>query len=399
MNARIFKLFLMLVIPFSAVGQRSPGFHITGSLEQMQDGEMVVLTRFEEGWGRTDVDSTIIRNHQFAFTGTLTDGPRTYAIKYQSYYNETTKQKDYFKAIHFLIENGDSIRIHMPDIPALRRMGGFFTDYATVEGSTINAHWNRMLRAHLLYHITMSQYYDNLQKIEDSIGYDRSLVELTLRSRQQVHKAIWELLKNYPPNRAWAWFFYYHRGKARREAVVKQAYDSLTEADQQSFYGRLLKEDADLAVGQPFPVCTLPTPEGKPLSLKTVIESGKLTLVHFWSGQSYKVDNLQKELAQYYRMFQGRGLNVVSVYLDKYAEQWKEELQRRQLPGYQVSDLKGEEGVANTLYHARYALTDWERKVPAVTNVLVDQQGKIVAWAVSGAELRYWLESYLGVAP
>ncbi len=66
---------------------------------------------------------------------------------------------------------------------------------------------------------------------------------------------------------------------------------------------------------------------------------------------------------------------------DKYAELWKEAIQRYQLPWYHVSDLKGKDGVVDKVYH-EYGTDKYIRNT---TNYLLDSTGKIIAYDPSGA--------------
>jgi peroxiredoxin len=156
----------------------------------------------------------------------------------------------------------------------------------------------------------------------------------------------------------------------------------------ESFYGIQFKDYAKLCVGQPFPGFTLPTADGKTLALSEIIGKSKITLVHFWGSDSYIKKQMQDELRVLYNKYHGKGLNIVGFYTDKYGDQWKDLVQKEQYPWYNVSDLKGREGMAATVYHEYIALG---QTIANTTNVLIDDKGKILAWDVLGAEMEWYV--------
>ncbi len=171
-------------------------------------------------------------------------------------------------------------------------------------------------------------------------------------------------------------------------------YKSLDERKQNSFLGKWLHEVAILSVGQPFPHFTLSTPEGKNLSLKEVVGNGKATVVHFWSANSNDKSN-QDELRAMYKKYHDKGLNVVGLFHDDsygqrdaytktdLTQQWKDLLKKEEFPWYNVADLRGAESIVDKVYR--------EGGNNNTTNVILDAEGKIVAWNARGAALQYYL--------
>jgi len=153
------------------------------------------------------------------------------------------------------------------------------------------------------------------------------------------------------------------------------------------FYGKLLREDAELSIGQSLPNVILPNPEGKNIETKSIISSSKTTLIIFWSHNSYRIDEIQEELKKYYNKYHSKGLNIIGLSADTSTQKWKAGIIANDLPWQQISDLKGKDGIIRKVYHEQGDLV--------TSNVLVDKNNKIIAWNVYGAELQCYLDQYL----
>ncbi len=123
------------------------------------------------------------------------------------------------------------------------------------------------------------------------------------------------------------------------------------------------------------------------ISLKNILNSGKLIIVQFWASNSTQVDKYQGELLNIYNRYHNKGLNIVGISSDTVANKWKGAIVRNDLPWLQVSDLKGKNGVVHTIYK-EFGV---DARIPNTTNVVIDPDGKIVAWDISGPELEYLL--------
>jgi alkyl hydroperoxide reductase subunit AhpC len=78
-----------------------------------------------------------------------------------------------------------------------------------------------------------------------------------------------------------------------------------------------------------------------------------------------------------YNAFREKGFTVLSVSLDNDATRWKNAIEQDGMPWYHVSSLQGWKEPAAALYNVR--------AIPQ--NVLIDNQGKIVATNLRGETL------------
>lgn len=265
-----------------------------------------------------------------------------------------------------------------------------------IEGSQSNHAWDCLVPVVQTYTNEIKMLNGYLRSIKDSVGFDPSLVSGILTAKNKINETIYTILleKMSREYRAMIPYFLYDRGDVLLGHVsfLPDVYSRFTNEEKNSFYGKLVLERLPLCVGQPFPVFTLPQPDGKIIALKELIEKNKMTIVHFWADQSVDRKNYEDELKVFYKKYKDKGLAVVGFSSDKYADLWKDVVQKDQLSWYNVSDLRGEDGMVNRVYH-EYG--DPEFTIRNTTNVLIDSSGKIVAWDVSGLELQWYLWKYL----
>ena len=142
-----------------------------------------------------------------------------------------------------------------------------------------------------------------------------------------------------------------------------------------------------LKVGQAAPAISLPTPYGKVITLASL--KGKLVLIDFWATWCAPCVKEQPELKAIYNKHAnevkaGR-FEILGISLDKNKENWQKSIEQYKIDWPQVSDLKfWKSQVAKD-----YAIED----LPF--NVVVDEQGKIVAINLHGKELEGFIDNYL----
>jgi thiol-disulfide isomerase/thioredoxin len=138
----------------------------------------------------------------------------------------------------------------------------------------------------------------------------------------------------------------------------------------------LLKAKGELT-DQPYKDFVSTTPEGDQLSLKEVLGKHKYTLVDFWASWCGPCRKENPHVIRTYNAFREKGFTVLSVSLDNDATRWKNAIEQDGMPWYHVSSLQGWKEPAAALYNVR--------AIPQ--NVLIDNQGKIVATNLRGETL------------
>ena len=165
-------------------------------------------------------------------------------------------------------------------------------------------------------------------------------------------------------------------------AVVGPLYEAMSPAlkatPQGRDYGNMVQALKDIGVGQPAPVFSQTTPDGKTVSLADY--RGKYVLVDFWASWCGPCRAENPAVTKIYNEYKGRSFDILGVSLDveKSRDKWVKAIQDDHLAWTQVSELKGFESAAAQ----RYAV----RGIPQ--NFLVGPDGKIVAVNLHGEELR-----------
>ena len=158
----------------------------------------------------------------------------------------------------------------------------------------------------------------------------------------------------------------------------KQLSDRYAYKSVASRYNAELKTD----IGVVPPAFTLVSDKGEMLSLASIRK--KLTIVDFWASWCKPCRAENPNLIRLYSQWKDKGLEIVSVSIDKEAdkEKWLEAIKADGLTWLQVWDNKGTS-------NKDYGVTAIPR------TFLVDEGGKIVAKDLRGEELNKFVKKYL----
>lgn len=397
-------LFYIISISTNVFGQsqnkfiidQSPNkFLITGHLLGLREGQKVYLTECRFGnfiFGKTD--TAFVKNGAFKIVGNATGGPLFYLLDFGPEAGGRT--------CPMLIENGDTISINCDsDITKINHT--YIESFLKLEGSPSNLARNQLKSGLRMYMQAIAFLRGEIKKISDSVGFDPALVESAIKRKQRINEAFWYIFFAhfyddvlYKPaipsiviqNKIYDW--------SDHASWIMDIYKSLDDSTKQSYWGKYLGDYAKISVGQPFPTFNLPTPEGKTLALDNVVKKCKLTIVNFWADNSFEREKYHNELKFLYKKYHDKGLNIIGFNSDKYAEQWKDALKKYELPWQQVSELKGREGIVENVYHEFSTDEANHYIIHNTTNVLIDSEGKIIAWDPTGIELTYYLWKVFG---
>ena len=119
------------------------------------------------------------------------------------------------------------------------------------------------------------------------------------------------------------------------------------------------------------------TPQGAPIKVSDFVSKNKYTLIDFWASWCGPCHAEMPVVIKAYDEYHEKGLEIVGVSLDSNKASWVRAISDLNMPWPQMSDLQGWESEGARLYHVR--------AIP--TNVLVDQQGRIVAKDLRGENL------------
>ena len=395
---RIALILFFLSVAGSLVAETKKGITISGHLDGLQDGDVVKLgNRFADWHYITWMDSCVIVNGNFHFQNTEAfDEPMGYEIYFHKGVDgrSTGEPIDYINLkgggarLGFLAQNGDQIRIS--------GNANRWNDII-ISGSPSNDAY--VWSESLAQYASRSNIAINarLSKIRDSIGYDKMLVGELVKLKEGFTMYLDSATKNVLPAYQIGILFLigglHDRFSGYHGYFQKKLFSSLSPTMQNSALGKRIRRFALLSTGQPMPDFSLPTLDGKIINLKNFASKNKITLVHFWGTNSVSREMFQKELKIMYDKFLTKGLNVIAVSADTSRDEWEIMVRIKKFPWINViSEPKGwgEGSLINDVYG------EGGHSIPNTTNVLLDSKGNILAWDVSGLELQYYLEKYLG---
>ncbi len=137
------------------------------------------------------------------------------------------------------------------------------------------------------------------------------------------------------------------------------------------------------AVGSVAPDIKLASPSGNEIALSSL--RGKYVLIDFWASWCGPCRQENPNVVRMYNQYKDKGFEIFGVSLDQDRAKWLKAIEADKLTWPHVSDLKGWESSAASLYGVT--------AIPQT--VLLDKEGKIIAKNLRGAALEEKLASLL----
>ncbi len=135
------------------------------------------------------------------------------------------------------------------------------------------------------------------------------------------------------------------------------------------------ENEKNSAVGAKAPNFSAPTPTGEELALNDAL--GKVTLIDFWAAWCKPCRAENPNIVNVYNKYHEKGLNIIGVSLDKKAEDWKKAIEDDGLTWNHVSNIAYFDDAIAKLYNVD--------AIPAA--FLLDENGVIVAKNLRGPAL------------
>lgn len=343
---------------------------ITGAIPGLKEGEKAFLNIWD-AYKNTEVlvDSSTVKNGKFFFTYAFEEGPRLFWIKFSMHAH-----------IIAVPLGNDKVTITSDvDINSIKSQSAF--QYLRIEGSeAAKQHLYLNYAVYNCWYYSRASIDAKIKRYKDSTLNKDRFVFLSglLSARKIMDKTIGDILKTQPVEAIIPEFFCNLPVEFQRDSSFMSIYNSLDDKIKKSYYGKLMKEQVPLCIGQPAPNCTFKASTDKEIDLQSIFLKNRITIVNLWSNHSIDRKRIHGELAEAYRKYHQKGLEVVSISFDANEGKWKKVMEEDAIPGYNFCDFKEEESPAAKLY----------RVDPKDTvNVLVDSTGKIIGWDIDGVML------------
>ena len=139
-------------------------------------------------------------------------------------------------------------------------------------------------------------------------------------------------------------------------------------------------------IGKPYTDLEMADPEGKLHKISELVGEGKYVLVDFWASWCAPCRAEMPHVLEAYNQLHTKGFEVVGVSFDENKEAWVKAIGQLQMPWLQISDLKGFQCAAASVY-----------KIDGIPdNILIDPQGNIIDRGLRGKALLSRLQTLLG---
>jgi len=268
--------------------EKIDGYMISGKIDGIESGE-VILAKLELTTNeRVDVDSTENKDGKFSFKG-----------KVESPY------------LHTLFFNNSKDKIHLFLDNSQIQISGNIHD---IENSKITGS-----REDSLFHsYELDDIFDRKKGMEIMLKYpDYCFSAFTAYYQFQLHNIHIDTMDMIM--------------EGFTETVKKSVYYEHLN----NLYARLKK----VAIYQPAPTFSLPDTAGSIVKLDDF--KGKYVLIDFWASWCSPCRAANPKLVEVYKQFSEKNFTIVGISVDKNEELWKKAIEYDKLPWINVSDLKG----------------------------------------------------------
>lgn len=369
-------------------------FRIKGKISGQVEGKKVYL-KYADIPSKTILDSTVIRNGEFTFSGTAAT-PRFYSLVFRNEAPTDRVLQD--RVINLFAVNKDNISITAVYDSLKKEIelyaGGGTSLAAVVSGGTGNDLFLQYYRQKNVFDEERDQYFSGyIAYLNPGKGKEKGPQEIGIdlcRKMDVVEKKrkafMTDFVLSNRPSEVLAFI--------ALQAVEQRSIDT-KEIDQlmQHFAGTTEKglltrhflQKAEVnkqaAVGSLVMDFTLQDTTGAPHRLKDYIGKGKYVLFEFWASWCGPCRADIPHLREVHALYNKKGFEIVSISLDDSKEKWLKAIREEKMKWTQLSDLKA--------FDSELAKNYRINGIPSC--LLFDPQGKLVTRNMRGS----WMDATL----
>lgn len=361
------RLLSLVVALLALVACSKPTFNVKVEL-QNAEGKMVYLQKFEDNKS-TIIDSVLMQGNVANFT--VEEGnPATY-------YSIRVEKVRY--AIGFFSENNDVTIVGDVKDNSTTQITASYAQQLINEYEQENIKFYDQFRE-------LGKKYEIAAQANDEAAMEKIYAEYEQVEKNQTSYRNLFISKNY---NSFVSSYILYNNRLNYELNELEDFVNHFNISQDNEFSKLLNEYIlqlkRVAVGQPYLDFTQETPEGTFLSLSELVGKSKLLLVDFWASWCGPCRGENPNVVAVYKEYHEKGFDVLGVSLDMKKENWIKAIEDDGLIWHNVSDLK---------YWNNEAAQDYAvSSIPS--NVLIDENGIIIAKNLRGEDLRKKVEEIL----
>ncbi len=327
MTKKTFLIFLTVLFVPCIFGQtKISNYKILGKVQGFSNGTKLYLNDLTDGSYNNQIDSTIIQNNEFSFSGNIK----------KKYLKSAISTTDFEDRVSFWLESG------MTSFSADK--GNF--KKAIILGSKIQSQQN------------------NLNKSRDTVENTESIDYLFIKSNPTSVISAYTLT---PYFNTWSM------------DTIKTLYNSFSKEVKSTDYAKKIFDfislNRDIKIGDKFVDFSQRDTANEYIQLSHF--KGKVILLEFWGSWCGPCREENPSLLKIYNDFRIKGFEIFGVASETNKQQWITAIKTDKLTWTNVTDLKGSGNKAALIY----GISGYP------TNFLIDRKGTIIAKDVYGDEL------------
>ncbi|MBQ7458669.1 MAG: TlpA family protein disulfide reductase [Bacteroidales bacterium] len=360
------KLFLLLVVLVAAISCQDNKITIKGHVNFTEPDMKMTLFRFKDHNRDTLAVVPVDENQNYCINVKI-DEPGVYNLDCGYWQGVNIWAEDEDMTIDFRGVDTAAIKIKNPP-------------FVFIKGSPKNElmndlNYNNYRNYQMMIAISQAAYSANFASPADKDGltkalYDANFADATARDKYLLDRyagspSVLAIVRTMDP--------------IRDEDLINAALDELEKAhpgykpaaDMRAEKAADKERKLRMMVGQPAPLFTAPTPDGEEIGPETF--RGKLLLIDFWASWCGPCRGEVPNLKATYEKFKDKGVEFLSVSIDKSEEAWRKAMEEENMPWPQVHAPKAGAEVMDMYQFSG---------IPFI--LLLDQEGNIVAKNIRG---------------
>lgn len=354
LNGYIVPILLLL-----SCGDQQKGYKIDGIAKGIEDGTEIFL---HDPITREKIDSSVVQNERFEFSGLLTEKTKQVII--------ATKGWSDYK--YFWLENSE--------VGFKAEKGKFRA--ATITGLELQRSYDQFLKEQE----PLQKSYDSLFDISDgnfSADERKQINRLMLDLQEKITEGDKKYVRDNPGSMISAYILDVYK-TTWGHSISNELFEPMQPEIKKSHYGKNIDTylilNKDLKIGDHFVDFELPNTAGE--KVKASDFSEKYLLIEFWASWCGPCRKENPELVKLYNVHRSKGFEILGVSMDTEKEAWIEAVRKDELPWQNVNNFSGEIAAPDMIYGVA-AIPD---------NVLINPSGIIIGRNLRGEELRKQLE-------
>jgi len=371
----IYLLVSFVVLTTSCMAQES--YKIEGKISGLSNNDIIQLIP-ESHQSQKAIAETTVKDGTFSFSGVQKEPRGVFIIVKNAYGNH-----------HFILDNS-----HIVLSGSVSKVSnGAGTSYkfnVTQTGSAVTEEYEQKVKPHSdldkIYDNLNIKYADVIKKMTDARKVKNAalLKEISeseegkeyAEAEHNFFSSVESTVKNIVMQNKDSWWgpFLMIDMMTYFQNDQKEWYNAMSTAAKNSYYGKLVKDELypkDLT-GTKVPAFKIKDGD-KMIDIKDVIKGKKYTIIDFWASWCAPCRREIPNLKRLYGMYSDKGLQIVSISIDKEDAEWKKAYNEEKMPWPSYLDRTG---IAD-LYKVKL--------IP--TMFLIDQNGTLISDKLRGESL------------